>query len=42
MNEHTLFDYPNPLTPGDTPLAEHTDSQLAEMIREWKHLTTEE
>lgn len=39
--QHTIFDYPDPLTPDDTPLDGHTDTQLAAIIREWKDLTND-
>lgn len=38
---NTLFDYPDPLEPGDTPLDTYTDTELGELIKSWsKDLTS--
>lgn len=39
---NTLFDYPDPLEPDDTPLNTYSDSELGELIKSWsKDLTSD-
>ena len=40
---NSLFDYPDPLQPGDQPLSAFTDIELGELVESWrKDLTSDQ